>query len=147
MDCGMNNKSIFSNTNNILELAQARQAEHGWVTEQDVKDIAALKSIPESSVYESLSFYSMILLEKPADIRVEVCRGTSCYIMGNTDLLAELEKMTGCPVGGRSEDGRYQIEYCECLGRCDTAPNMLVNGRLYTSVTVDSLKEILDDAM
>ncbi|MBQ6622013.1 MAG: NAD(P)H-dependent oxidoreductase subunit E [Mogibacterium sp.] len=138
MDCGM------MQNNNILEIALALQNERGWVSEEDVRAIAAAKGLPESKVYETLSFYSMILLEKPAAVRIEVCRGTSCYIAEGVDLLKELQKVAGCPIGGRSEDGRYQLEYCECLGRCETAPNLIVNGRLYTSVTRDSIREIIE---
>ena len=123
----------------ILEAALDQQKEKGWVSEKDIKLIASIKGIPEAKVYETLSFYSMILLEKPASVRIEVCRGTSCYIADGVNLVEEIQNMTGCTVGGRSEDGRYQIEYCECLGHCETAPNIIVNGRLYTSVTRDSL--------
>lgn len=137
MACGTNK--------NILELALALQKEHGWISEADVRQIAALIGLPESRVYETLSFYSMILLKAPATVRIEVCRGTSCYIAEGVDLLAELQSLTGCAVGDRSPDGHYQVEYCECLGRCDTAPNLIVNGKLYTSVTKELLKNILKE--
>ncbi|MCR4601724.1 MAG: NAD(P)H-dependent oxidoreductase subunit E [Clostridia bacterium] len=137
MACGMKSNE------NILEQALDLQKQHGWVTPEDVKEIAAAKGIPVSKAYETLSFYSMILLKKPADVRVEVCRGTSCYIAEGTDLLDELRRITGCNVGERSDDGKYQVEYCECLGRCDTAPNIVVNGKLHTAVTKESLSEIL----
>lgn len=137
MACGTNK--------NILELALALQKEHGWISEADVRQIAALVGLPESKVYETLSFYSMILLKAPATVRIEVCRGTSCYMAEGVDLLAELQSLTGCAVGDRSPDGHYQVEYCECLGRCDTAPNLIVNGKLYTSVTKELLKNILKE--
>lgn len=139
MACGtMKNKTI-------LEMALERQKDHDWVSEGDVSEIAACMQLPEAKVYETLSFYSMILLEKPAAVRIEVCRGTSCYIAEGVDLLAELEDITGCAVGERSADRKYQIEYCECLGRCDTAPNLVVNGKLYTSVTKESIHTILKE--
>lgn len=137
MACGTNK--------NILELALALQKEHGWISEADVRQIAALVGLPESKVYETLSFYSMILLKALATVRIEVCRGTSCYMAEGVDLLAELQSLTGCAVGDRSPDGHYQVEYCECLGRCDTAPNLIVNGKLYTSVTKELLKNILKE--
>lgn len=47
----------------ILEAALDQQKEKGWVSEKDIKLIASIKGIPEAKVYETLSFYSMILLE------------------------------------------------------------------------------------
>ena len=140
MDCGT------MKNNNILEIALEMQKEKGWISEKEVKEIAEIFHLPEAAVYETLSFYSMILLDAPATVRIEVCRGTSCYVAGGVNLLEEMESITGCPIGGRSEDGHYQIEYCECLGRCETAPNVIVNGKLYTSVTKDSIKNILKEA-
>lgn len=130
----------------VLELALDMQNEHGWVNEEDVKQIAMLKGMPEAKVYETLSFYSMILLNKPATIRIEVCRGTSCYIANGVDLLEEIKNMTKCNIGECSKDGKYQLEYCECLGHCETAPNIIVNGQLYTSVTKESLRNIMKEA-
>lgn len=140
MECGtMKNKSI-------LETALDLQREKGWISEQDIEAIAKAEGLPEARVYETLSFYSMILLEKPAAVRIEVCRGTSCYIAGGADILGAIREITGCGVGERSADGRYQVEYCECLGRCETAPNVVVNGRLFTSVTEESIKNIIKEA-
>lgn len=136
---------IISNKS-ILEAALDLQKENGWVSEKDVKEIASIKGIPEAKVYETLSFYSMILLERPASVRIEVCRGTSCYNADGVNLLAEIQNLTGCAIGGHSKDGRYQIDYCECLGRCESAPNIIVNGKLYTSVSSELIKNILKEA-
>lgn len=144
MDCGITETK--GKTETILELALNMQKEHGWVTEQDVREISARKGVPEAKVYETLSFYSMIHLKEPPKVVVEVCRGTSCYIANGADLLEEIKKITNCEIGGYSEDGIYHIQYVECLGHCETAPNILVNGRLYTSVTKETVNSILKEA-
>lgn len=139
MECGtMRNKTL-------LEQALDLQKEHGWIREEDIRFLAEQTGRPEAEVYETLSFYSMILLKEPTPVRIEVCRGTSCYIAQGADLLEELQFLTGCRIGECSADNRYQIEYCECLGRCETAPNLIVNGKLYTSLTKDKLGSILKE--
>lgn len=144
MDCGtMKNKDT---SKSVLELALDMQKECGWVTEEAVKEIASLRKMPESRIYETLSFYSMILLDAPAEVRIEFCRGTSCYIADGVNLLEEIQNITNCTIDECSKDGKYQLEYCECLGHCETAPNVVVNGRLYTSVTKESIKNILKEA-
>lgn len=142
MDCGLTNTK---NNKSILEMALDIQKECGWVSEEKVKEIACCKGMPVSRVYETLSFYSMILLEKPAPIRIEVCRGTSCYIANGVNLLKEIEEMTGCKIGEVSKDGKFQLEYCECLGHCESAPNVMINGKLCTSVTKEKLCELVKE--
>jgi NADH-quinone oxidoreductase subunit E len=144
MDYGiMKNKDT---SKSVLELALDIQKEYGWVTKEGVKEIASLRKMPESKVYETLSFYSMILLEAPAKVRIEFCRGTGCYIADGVNLLEEIQNITNCTIGECSKDGKYQLEYCECLGHCETAPNIIVNGKLCTSVTKESIKNILKEA-
>ena len=127
---------------NILEIALDLQKEKGWISDADVIAIAEAKKLPPARVYETLSFYSMILLKAPAKVRVEVCRGTSCYNLGGKDLIAEIARITGCRPG----EALYEVEYCECLGRCETAPNVIVNGKIYTSVTMESIEKIIKEA-
>ncbi|KIR01753.1 hypothetical protein P261_00567 [Lachnospiraceae bacterium TWA4] len=76
----------------VLELGLDMQKDHGWITDEDVQKIASLREMDVAKVYETLSFYSMILLKKPATIRIEVCRGTSCYSLGGINLLKEIKK-------------------------------------------------------
>ena len=140
MDSGM------MKNENILEIALDLQKEKGWISDADVIAIAEAKKLPPARVYETLSFYSMILLKAPAKVRVEVCRGTSCYNLGGKDLIAEIARITGCRPGEASGDGLYEVEYCECLGRCETAPNVIVNGKIYTSVTMESIEKIIKEA-
>ena len=56
------------------------------------------------------------------------------------------EAVTGCKVGTTSADGVYHLDYVECIGQCETAPNVLVNGKLYSSVTRDGIRAILKEA-
>lgn len=130
----------------VLDRALDRQRDHGWVTEEDVCAIADETGMPPSKVYETLSFYSMIHLAKPVTVKVQVCRGTSCYTRGGMNLLHEIERLCDCAVGETSPDGTYQVDYVECIGHCETAPNIIVNGVLYQAVTPDQLPGILKEA-
>lgn len=130
----------------ILDLALELQNDHGWITEADLYELSQKKQMPVSKVYETLSFYSMIHLSEPAKIKIEVCRGTSCFIADWEAILNEIRAFTGAEIGEYSADGLSHAKYVECLGHCETAPNVVVNGRLYTSVTPESIREILKEA-
>ncbi len=136
-----------TNALSLLDAALELQKGKGWITDGDVAVLAQQRGLPASQVYEALSFYSMIRLEKPVAVKIQVCRGTSCYTAHGTDILKEIETITNCKVGDTSPDGRYQVEYVECIGHCETAPNVLVNGKLYQSVTVESIRNILKEAV
>jgi NADH:ubiquinone oxidoreductase subunit F (NADH-binding) len=54
----------------------------------------------------------------------------SCHLNGAADLRADLEH---CFSGSRAED--IQIRDVSCLGRCDQAPAVSINDRIFTGVT------------
>lgn len=138
--------TMRSDATSLLDMALELQREKGWIADADVEEMARAKGLPASQVYEALSFYSMLRLEKPAKVVVEVCRGTSCYTKKGADLLREIQAITQCAVGQTSPDGVYHIDYVECIGHCETSPNILVNGKLYPSVTAESIGTILKEA-
>ena len=43
---------------------------------------------------------------------------------------------------GQSND-EYGLDWVECLGQCQAAPNLLVNGKLYTNVNPAKIPELL----
>lgn len=138
--------TMESNATSLLDMALALQQEKGWISDSDVASLAEQRKMPVSQVYEALSFYSMICLEKPPKVNIQVCRGTSCYTAKGADILKEIERITHCSIGQTSPDGLYRVDYVECIGHCETAPNVLINGKLYQSVTAESIQTILKEA-
>jgi len=44
----------------------------------------------------------------------------------------------------RTNDGKYGVEYAECLASCGTGPVMMCNDDFYENVTNDGADEILE---
>ena len=43
---------------------------------------------------------------------------------------------------GQSNE-EYGLDWVECLGQCQAAPNLLLNGKLYTNVDVAEIPALL----
>jgi len=54
----------------------------------------------------------------------------------------QLETELGIAFGETSEDGRFTLEWANCMGMCDQGPALLVNDRVYTRVTPETVREI-----
>ena len=100
--------------------------------------------VSPAELYDAASFYSMLRFDKPAAVEVRVCRGTACHSGGNAELVAALEAATGIRLGESNE--AYSLGWVECLGQCQAAPNLLINGALYTNVKLDKIPELLGGA-
>ena len=128
----------------LLDALLALQKEEGYVSENALEALAEDLGVETAELYDSASFYSMLRFEKPAQTEIRVCRGTACHSGGNTALVEALEAATGIRLGEGNE--QYSLGWVECLGQCQAAPSMLVNGELFTDVALDRIPESLGGA-
>ena len=128
----------------LLDALLSLQKAEGYVSEGALAALAAHVGVSPAELYDAASFYSMLRFEKPAQVEIRVCRGTACHSGGNADLVAALEEATGVKPGESNE--KFSLGWVECLGQCQAAPNVLINGELYTNVELDKIPELLGGA-
>ncbi|MBS7361847.1 MAG: NAD(P)H-dependent oxidoreductase subunit E, partial [Oscillospiraceae bacterium] len=75
---------------------------------------------------------------------ISVCLGTACYVKGSQNVLDKISEKLGIEPGECTEDERFSLEACRCIGACGLAPVMTVNDDVYGRLTVDQVDEILD---
>ncbi|MBQ6404312.1 MAG: NAD(P)H-dependent oxidoreductase subunit E [Oscillospiraceae bacterium] len=128
----------------LLDALLALQKAEGYVSEGALAALAEHVGVSDAALYDAASFYSMLRFEKPAQVEIRVCRGTACHSGGNAELVAALEKATGVKLGESNEN--YSLGWVECLGQCQAAPNVLINGELFTNVEIEKIPELLGGA-
>lgn len=125
----------------LLDALLALQRRDGYVTEAGLRALADHEGKSAAELYDTASFYSMLRFTPPAKKEIRVCRGTACHSGDNAGLIAALEAATGLKIGESNEE--YGLDYVECLGQCQAAPNMLINGKLYTNVDPAKIPALL----
>lgn len=90
------------------------------------------------------TFYSQFSLTPKGRHQISVCLGTACYVRGAGDILETLEKMLDIQSGECTEDGKFSLDSCRCVGACGLAPVMMVDNDVYGRVTVEQLSGILE---
>lgn len=130
----------------ILDALKAAQAGKGYLSEEDICAVAKEYGRYTSEVYETATFYTMLHVGSNAEHVIEVCGSTCCDAARAADLIAALESEFGLRCGECTADGKWMLRRCECLGRCDTAPNAIVDGTLVTDATIDQLRACIRKA-
>lgn len=125
----------------LLDALLNIQKEYGYVSEAAIYELAECVGVSAAEMFDTASFYSMLRFEKPAKVEVRLCRGTACHSAGNAALAAALECATGMKMGQKNDE--YDIGWVECLGQCQSAPNVLVNGKLYSGVDPEMLVKLI----
>lgn len=121
----------------LLDVLKAVQAGEGYLSCEAIKDVAKAYDRYPSEIYETATFYTMLSVGHKADHMVEVCGSTCCDAGGADTVMAAIAGELGVNIGESTEDGKWFFRQCECLGRCDTAPNVMIDGKLLTNATVE----------
>ena len=120
------------------------QAENGWVSPEQAREVAELFELHPVDVWEVLTFYNMFYTEPQGRHHVYVCTNLPCSLRGARTLLKQLESHLGIHAGQTTADGRITLGHEECLGSCGTAPVMRVDGRYCENLDAGAVREIVD---
>lgn len=130
-----------------LMLLHAFQERFGFISRQAVEWIAARLELQPINIYELVSFYPMFHERKVGKYHLRVCRTLSCALGGSFALHKQLCAKTGLDphLHGpqTTADGKFTVEFVECLASCGTAPVMMCNEAFHEGVTADRAEGIL----
>ncbi len=126
----------------ILHIAQAEF--DGWLSAPVMDYVASILNIKPIEVYEVASFYSMFNLKPVGKCLLEVCRTSSCWMMGADDVIKHIEKRLGIKEGETTPDGKFTLKTVECLGACGYAPMMQVGGDFHEFLTLEKVDNLID---
>ncbi len=130
-------------------LLHAVNERYGFVSRQAVEWIARKLELAPINVYELVSFYPMFHHPPLGKYHLKVCRTLSCALGGSYKLHEHLcEKLGLDPhVHGvqTTKDGKYTVEFVECLASCGTAPVMMCNDSFHEAVTESKADEIVKE--
>jgi NADH-quinone oxidoreductase subunit E len=119
------------------------QESRGWVPDEAIGEIARILGMGTEEVEAVATFYEMIFRKPVGTHVIMVCDSVSCWITGEEKIMAHLQKRLGIGLGGTTPDGAFTLLPAGCLGACDAGPAMLIDGKLYDTLTPERADEIL----
>lgn len=128
----------------LMPVLQQAQEIYGYLPIEVQTIIAEEMDIPLEKVYGVSTFYAQFALTPKGRYNISVCLGTACYVKGSQNVLDKISEKLGIEPGECTEDERFSLEACRCIGACGLAPVMTVNDDVYGRLTVDQVDEILD---
>lgn len=127
----------------LMTTLQQAQGIYGYLPLPVQKKVASALGVSVAEVYGVISFYSFFSLKPKGETQFTVCLGTACYVKGSQILLDKIEEIIGISAGSVTNDGKFSISACRCLGACGLAPVMLVNDDVYGRLTPDEIPGII----
>jgi NADH-quinone oxidoreductase subunit E len=129
-----------------LMVLHAIQDQFGWISQEAVEWTAKKLELQPINVFELLTFYPMLRSQPMGKYQIKVCRTLSCALGGAYELREHLCKKFGLDSHAHgaqtSADGKFTVEFVECLASCGTAPVMMCNDDFYEGVSHAKADEI-----
>ncbi len=130
-----------------LMYLHAIQEHFGYVSKEAVEWVAAKLELQPINVYELVTFYPMFRQEPVGKNVIKVCRTLSCALGGSHGLHRHFCEKLGLDSRAHglqtTSDGKFSVEFVECLASCGTAPVMMCNEDFYEGVSHTKADEII----
>ena len=134
------NKDLPGSTMVVLTLTQEQL---GYVSPPMQRYIAQALDVPLSHLYGVLTFYSFFRMAPIGRHKINICLGTACYVRGGTTLIEKYKQVLEVDVGETTEDDRFTLEICRCVGACSQAPVVMIDDDIHGQVKPQNIARIL----
>ncbi|MEJ2081232.1 MAG: NAD(P)H-dependent oxidoreductase subunit E [Acidobacteriota bacterium] len=130
----------------MLPTLHLAQEQNGHISPEVEAYVADLLEVPVVDVHEVLTFYTLFSDKPRGRHHVRVCGSLSCWIRGSDDVSKALREKLGIEDGDITEDGRISWETVpDCLGACEMAPMIQVDGHFEGNLTEEKIEKIVDE--
>lgn len=119
------------------------QDKKGFISDYDMQNLAEKFGIHPVEVYSVVTFYSFLLTKFMANNLIWVSNCISSKLAGSDRVVRDFEKALGIKLGQATKDKRFALLETSCIGMCDQAPAIMVNGKLIGKVNKNKIKQIV----
>ncbi len=129
----------------VMIYLQKIQSELGYVPQYAIEYLSKKTKASESHMFGVVTFYSQFSTKPVGKNIIKICNGTACHVGGSKVLGKKLKSMLNVDdENPTTEDRLFTVQPVACLGCCALAPAMMVNDKVYGTLTLDKMKEIID---
>lgn len=128
----------------LIPVLHEAQELYGYLPLEVQKKIAEGLNVPLAEVYGVVTFYTQFSLNPKGKYKIQICMGTACYVKGSGAILEKLKEKLELNVGECTEDGKFSLEACRCIGACGLAPVMTINDDVYGRLVPDDIEGIIE---
>ena len=130
----------------LMPILQDLQEIYEYLPDVVMQETAHSFGIHPVEVEGVASFYSFFRTkEKQGKYVIRLCRTISCDLAGKSNVARQLENELGVKFGETTKDGKFTLEYTNCLGMCDQGPALMINDRLFAKVDPEKASQIIAD--
>jgi len=129
----------------LIPILQAVVKKNGYLSRDNMAEIATQLKISAADVYGTASFYSFLDTEKRGTYVIRVCKSIIAEMKGKKEIIKTLEDLLKIKVGMTTADGLFTLLETNDIGWSDKEPSMLINQIPYTELTPEKVINIIKE--
>ena len=132
-----------------LMFLHAVQEQFGYISREAMEWVARKLDLQPINIHELVTFYPMFRQEPQGKHQIRICRTLSCALGGSYKLHEFYCRKLGLDHHAHgpqtTKDGKFTVEFVECLASCGTAPVMMCNDAFHEGVTEEKAMDLLSN--
>ncbi len=129
----------------LIPILQGVVQERRYISSEAMTEIAKELDISAAKVYGTATFYSFLDTQPRGKYVIRICRTISCSMKGKSEIIQELERLLKIKLGETSHDGKFSLLETNCLGWCHKGPALLINEEVYSELTPEKVRDIINE--
>ena len=127
----------------LLPILEEAQEAIGYLTPESLQAISTGLTIPLTKVVETASFYQFLRFQPRGKYLIQMCESAPCCLSSAKATLSAIERALCIKPGETTPDGKFTLELTGCIGVCDRAPALLVNGEAFGPIRQEDVEAFL----
>lgn len=128
----------------LIPVLQEIQKSYHHISDYAMQWVADQLDIHPVEVYSVVTFYAFLGESYHGRFVIRLCRTISCDMAEKDRVARQLSNDLGIRFGEATPDGKFSLQWANCLGMCDQGPALLVNDQVFTRVTPEKVHDIVE---
>jgi NADH-quinone oxidoreductase subunit E len=120
------------------------QKYRGWISDDSLIEIAKYLDMTAEEMESIATCYNLIFRKPVGRHVILICDSVACWIMGYEQMRDHLLKRLNIKLGETTSDGKFTLLPVCCIGACDEAPAMILDGAMHGKLDPEKIDLLLD---
>tara|TARA_R110002167_G_scaffold338359_1_gene545979 strand:- start:175 stop:720 length:546 start_codon:yes stop_codon:yes gene_type:complete len=126
-----------------IDALQIVQSERRWISDESLYAIADMLGMSATELEGVATFYNLIYRHPVGEHVIHLCDSISCWLHDYQTIADHLSKTLNIKFGETTKDGKITLLPNVCLGCCDKAPALMLDGELVENLDINSIDKLL----
>jgi NADH-quinone oxidoreductase subunit E len=126
-----------------IDALQIVQKQRRWISDESLYAIANMLGMSATELEGIATFYNLIYRQPVGEHVIHLCDSISCWLHDYQIIANHLRNTLNIEFGQTTKDGKITLLPNVCLGCCDKAPALMLDGELVESLNIETLDNLM----